>query len=197
MASETIAPQPQTILPVELVTQIVQDYFALREAASRKPPNGESYLIFLSVQVRVFAKCHFVPAQGEMVKTRWKILPLLCSCKSLSSIAIQELYRHITINSNWATIHGLMTFPTHSLQHIKSLNLLNIPDDDLWFDYFDRVIQARVTASPEHRQGPNWTSSIDEAVNFSLNWSLMFKPRLEALATNSDCPDLISGLLKV
>ena len=135
-----------------------------------------------------------------MISPRWKAVPLLRTCKTLSTIAVQELYRDIVVVHGPNAICNLMDGPAlTSHQHIRTLNLLN-NTDDYWQAELDRCIERRVFQSQilaGRGYSQNLTSSADEVEPLRRDWETTCKPRLRSLAIKGQYYRLLTCLLRL
>lgn len=209
--SEDSISQPQMVLPVELVTQVLQDYFAFRTAEVREVNarrlresiSGTSRLGPFGLPENNRCLHDLELRQHDLVPSpQWKVVPLLRTCKILSNIAVDELYRDIVVAYGPGTIYRLMSGPSlHSYQHIRTLDLLSHMDNS-WADELEdciphRVMQSQALALTKVRLGRYWTSSADKFKRFSWYWSEAWKPRLKTLAIDSEHDHLLTCLLRL
>ncbi|KAH8082770.1 hypothetical protein HD553DRAFT_351095 [Filobasidium floriforme] len=175
---------PKTALPLELVTQILQDYFAFRLRELHQPrvrhQNDDG---------------NDVPQEAE-----WNALPLLLTCKRLSDIAMKELYRNVYLTSSEDTLVRLISRPpAYIYQYIETLNMMEVHHfcwDTLNESIAYRVVQSQGTALAQFGIGSRWTSLLEDAERFTKYWSSEFKPRLKTLICARGAAYWLSCLLK-
>ncbi|KAH8082771.1 hypothetical protein HD553DRAFT_343529 [Filobasidium floriforme] len=183
----------QLTLPVEILTEVFQQYFAFRNEEMKAVHDLDLKIAHGSGSSEEQQKVK------QFIAPEWEALPLLLSCKHLCGIAIPELYKDISIGRR-TYLRRLMRCPHPDSYHlIKTLDITHYKDEhfeELEDDVDDRIFQSIGLAYADHGRNTNWTSSLDAVCGFREGWVSNRKPQLKILKGSGVHGHVVACLLK-
>lgn len=212
---------PKVVLPAEILLQILQDYFVFRHdelltrgnvLSSSECNERRRYPRSLYPVERGKGAYHPIPGTSSLTdqkvlvgdhptaEPQWEALPLLSSCRQLSTIATAELYRDIFLLEDYSLYKLVKNSRLSALKMIKSFDIRHVEgvsDCHISGPVRLRLIQSQCSSLPQYTLKGDWDSAIDEPGRFDEYWSAVHKPCVEILKASADLDTILPYLLQL